>query len=398
MAAKLQTYVELSKLAERLRDDLNTQKFLLLYAHNGTGKTRLSMEFKEKGKKKNGGDPDTFYFNAFTEDLFYWDNDLPNDAERCLRFNADSNFFGAFQQLEIDNRVRPFLQRYTDFDFRFDYEDPKIIFSRERRISAWENGEKVEHTQIVDHIKISRGEENVFIWCIFLAFCELAIDGAETYKWVKYIYIDDPISSLDENNAIAVACDLAQLLKKTENTIGTVISTHHSLFYNVMFNELKNSGKTQKRYFLHRSAAGSFTLQATDDTPFFHHVALLSELKRIVDLDDLTNPEADAEKTKYSKISTYHFNVMRNIMEKTSSFLGYNDFSVCFEDMEDKQLFERALNLLSHGNYSIFEPKEMLDDTKELFKQIFRTFLEKYKFHLPVILQETNPSQSQNNS
>ena len=41
------------------------------------------------------------------------------------------------------------------------------------------------------------------------------------------IYIDDPISSLDENNAIAVASHLAQLLKKTRIELKAVISSHH---------------------------------------------------------------------------------------------------------------------------------------------------------------------------
>ena len=36
----------------------------------------------------------------------------------------------------------------------------------------------------------------------------------EAYQWVQYLYIDDPISSLDEHNAIAVANHLAQLLKQ----------------------------------------------------------------------------------------------------------------------------------------------------------------------------------------
>ena len=50
-------------------------------------------------------------------------------------------------------------------------------------------------------LKVSRGEENIFIWCFFLAIVQLTLDGAEAYEWVKYIYVDDPISSLDENNA-----------------------------------------------------------------------------------------------------------------------------------------------------------------------------------------------------
>jgi wobble nucleotide-excising tRNase len=52
----------------------------------------------------------------------------------------------------------------------------------------------------VEDIKISRGEENIFVWSFFLAIAGLAIDNDENYKWVKTIYIDDPISSLDDNN------------------------------------------------------------------------------------------------------------------------------------------------------------------------------------------------------
>lgn len=64
---------------------------------------------------------------------------------------------------------------------------------------------------------------------LFLTIAQLAIDGQEAYSWVKYIYIDDPISSLDDNNAIAVACHLGQILgQKTE--INTIVSTHHGLF------------------------------------------------------------------------------------------------------------------------------------------------------------------------
>ena len=70
----------------------------------------------------------------------------------------------------------------------------------------------------------------------------MAVDQAEAYKWVKYLYIDDPVSSLDDNNVIAIACHLAQLLKdKKTNKVNfdTIISTHHALFFNVMFNELR---------------------------------------------------------------------------------------------------------------------------------------------------------------
>ena len=63
---------------------MNSKDYILIYAYNGTGKTRLSMAFKDKGKKGGEDNRDTLYFNAFTEDLFYWDNDLENDTERFL--------------------------------------------------------------------------------------------------------------------------------------------------------------------------------------------------------------------------------------------------------------------------------------------------------------------------
>ncbi|MDE4015875.1 anticodon nuclease, partial [Glaesserella parasuis] len=84
-----------------------------------------------------------------------------------------------------------------------------------------------------------------------------------------------------------------------------------------------------------------------------------------------------------NQIYTYHFNIMRNILEKTSSFLGYNDFSDCLSGIDDEVLYARALNLLSHGNHSIYEPREMNEDNKKLFKQIFENFLTKYPFNLP---------------
>ena len=46
------------------------------------------MEFKDLGRRRTDGNADTLYFNAFTEDLFSWDNDLENDSERVLQLNT----------------------------------------------------------------------------------------------------------------------------------------------------------------------------------------------------------------------------------------------------------------------------------------------------------------------
>ena len=122
-------FADLNVLAAHLRQELASKKFILLYAYNGTGKTRLSTAFKDLGK--NGDQRDTLYFNAFTEDLFSWDNDLDGDSDRKLKINSDSSFFAGLAELEMDNRIRPFLNRYADFDFRIDTDTWEVRFSRE---------------------------------------------------------------------------------------------------------------------------------------------------------------------------------------------------------------------------------------------------------------------------
>lgn len=387
MGAKIYRYKTHRDIVVRFRDDLKDNNFVLLFAYNGTGKTRLSREFKDYGKKhKKSTGADTLYFNAFTEDLFSWDNDLDNDQEHILLINDDSHFFDGLHQLSLDVKIREYLDRYAKFGFVLDFEKPKKEGERGRHVSFYkevienirnEAGELTPKSITINNIKISRGEENIFIWCLFLALCELVIVDDNAYKWVKYIYIDDPISSLDDNNVIAIASDLAQLLKKGKDKIKVVISSHHTLFFNVMSNELKKGGLC--KYFLHKQKDEEFKLQTTDETPFFHHIAILSELKTA---------------TLERKLYPYHFNMLRSILEKTATFFGQDDFSDCVTGIEDEVLYSRALNLLSHGNYSLYEHREMNEENKDLFIDVYDKFLDKYNFVLPQIFAEENKAQN----
>ena len=383
------TFTDHGTLAAHLRKELEDKQRVLLYAHNGTGKTRLSIAFTNLGKivDTDGGAVrrDTLYFNAFTEDLFSWDNDLENDSERKLTLNTDSSFFAGLESMEMDNRIRALLNRYADFEFRIDTVAWEVIFAREFRVKKagtagdkgdsanaahGESGDEYE-TRREEAIKVSRGEENIFIWCFFLAIVQLALDddGTGPYSWVKYIYVDDPVSSLDEHNAIAVANHLAQLLTGSDRPLKTVISTHHALFFNVLGNELRRADT----YFLSRDgSAEGLLLRKTGKTPFFHHVAALAELL-----------EADRDGSLY----THHFNMLRAILEKTASFHGYKHFSECIKrDAEDEDgiFHTRLINILSHGNYSLFEPREMLEENKQHFRQVLHDFMRRFPFN-PVL-------------
>ena len=353
-------FISLDALAQYIREEV-LQKHVLIFAYNGTGKTRLSMDFRQRGKQtitNDNGDqetiPDTLYFNAFTEDLFTWDNDLENDKYRVLRMNSDSRFFAGLQEWEMENRIRPLLNRYTDLDFFIDYDSWEIVFFRD-----------VDSNNQPIPIKVSRGEESIFIWCFFLSAAQLAVDQEEdsSYEWVKYIYIDDPISSLDDNNVIVMASHLAQFLKDVGQQIRVVVSTHHHLFFNVMCNALRNPAK----YFL-KEKVNKFWLTETGETPYFHHIAMLKELHKAAESD---------------QIYTYHFNILRGILEKTSIFHGHNRFSDYIKQYShdsDNVAYIRLMHVLSHNKYSLFDTKEMVPDNKKHFRKILQDFINNHSF------------------
>jgi len=369
---------DLNELAQHFRNKLgasDVKKNILLYAYNGTGKTRLSGAFKDLGKQVNeDGETthrDTLYFNAFTEDLFSWHNDLENDNERYLRLHPTSQFFAGLEELEMDNRIRPILRHYADFEFKLDKAPLNNAL-----------GEPIGEQNIVrffrtittpagsveaNNIKVSRSEENIFLWCFFLAILQLVLDDDQNYTWVKYVYIDDPISSLDENNAIAVANHLAQKLVNAKNPPKTVISTHHTLFFNVLCNEL---GKRKAhRYFLKNDATSDgYLLSDTDSKPFLHHLATLAELNEV----------------KVSgNIKRHHFNMMRCVMEQTAIFCGLDGWTECIkvaEDDPDKELHERMINVMSHADYLIHEPEDLNERYKEDFRRILMKFATSHPF------------------
>jgi hypothetical protein len=107
------------------------------------------------------------------------------------------------------------------------------------------------------------------------------------------------------------------------------------------------------------------TTEATTE----QNMALLKQMKQAADSCEL-----------YS----YHFNMMRGILEKAASFHGSPNFSACIKqcnDGPDGVLHTRMINVLSHGNYSLFEPIQMLEENKRYFKTILGDFMDNYRFN-----------------
>lgn len=298
----------LSEIAQQLRD--SEKKVQLIYAFNGVGKTRLSREFKEliaKTDSEEDGDSKNkvLYYNAFTEDLFYWDNDLDKDVDRKLVIQDNSFTDWILREEGKEKDIAAHFEHYTNSKTTPRYSPD---FSE---VTFYIPGQGDPET---NKIKISKGEESNFIWCIFYSMLEAVIEelnepkanrSTDRFDDLQYIFIDDPVSSLDENHLIELAVDLANLVKGSKSELKFIITTHSPLFFNVLFNEFKKGLK----YILIKPEDNMYKLQIQEnDSPFAYHLYILRELKNAIGMNS---------------IKKYHFNFLRNILEKSATFLGY---------------------------------------------------------------------------
>lgn len=391
----------------------------LVFAYNGTGKTRLSYDFAHYDRKE--GDPQhTLYYNAYTEDLFTWNNDLENNTEYRLLINKDSSLITGLPGQDISDELRKHLHKFTDINFKLYFAENKaknaenaensenveipdyVTFSKTVKSQEEQDGEWVTVEKEVENIKISRGEERLFVWCFFRCILDLVTGGNDAYKDIEYIYIDDPMSSLDDNNVILFAEQLYSVIKdelkreknemsnngEVSRRIKFVVSSHHALFFHVMVHGLSADRKLG-RYYLSRDRQNDQLVlkEMSSNTPFYYNVAMMSELQRAINED---------------KLYTYHFNVLRSVMEKIKEFFGHTSFGSilhgisfkgskfderAFKKGEFTDLYSRIVNVFSHQS-SMFAPLPMNDDNKELLKTIFDHLMRKYRFQLPDLTDE----------
>lgn len=399
--------VTLGVIAEQLKNA--NKKVQLIYGFNGMGKTRLSREFgkllvPELNDDLEGDEPELprkkfLYYSAFTEDLFFWNNGSEYDSTPKLKIQPNSFTNWILKTQGQDRNIVTLFQRYSNskvnpsFNAAYEYDDkdgrklkvPEFsevtfrlydgrILTEEGDSLVTENGDPIV-TEEYKNIKISKGEESNFIWSVFQSLLEQVISVLNTeaaeretdqFDELKYIFIDDPVSSLDDNHLIELAVVLAKLIKSADYFEGQglrfIITTHNPLFYNVLFNELNRDdsklsykAKHFAKYRLEKKGDGTFALEThSDDSPFSYHLFLLAELERAVE---------------EGSIRKYHFNFLRNILEKTSTFLGFRYWTDLLPKTADgtyDPYANRILNLSSHSKHSGEEIVDLTDDDKRV--------------------------------
>ncbi|WP_434504004.1 anticodon nuclease [Prevotella sp.] len=355
----------LTEVAQKLQK--NENKVQLIYAFNGTGKTRLSRAYKElisSDEEDEAPQQKILYYNAFTEDLFYWDNDLVEDANRTLIIRDNSFTNWVLNEQGQEDKIKTNFQRYTNDkltpNFNKDYNE--VSFSVEGG-----NENKIEN------IKISKGEESCFVWCVFYS---LLLEVQATLKEsnpenksttifdkLEYIFIDDPVSSLDENHLIELAVDIAELIGKCPKKLKFIITTHNALFYNVLYNELGlNQG-----YLLGKNEDGTFNLEekkGASNKSFSYHLFIKKTIEEAI---------------QTNSIQRYHFTLLRNLYEKTANFLGYPRWSELLPD-DKKVYYKRITNFASHSTLSNETVAEPTEPEKQTVKLLLTHLKENYNF------------------
>ena len=83
------------------------RNIILIFAFNGTGKTRLSVEYKNVTKEENNGSHSGVYYNAYSEDLFVWNNDAENMGE-SIKLNIIYSNLNQYHSLMKKNLEKSF--------------------------------------------------------------------------------------------------------------------------------------------------------------------------------------------------------------------------------------------------------------------------------------------------
>lgn len=214
-------------------NDFNTNsqkmKIDLLYAFNGTGKTRLSRIFSELQEDK------ILCFNSMFQDEFIWNNNYS-----FLTIDKNSWIARFIRDQGLENTIEDNFQMFCDDTIcpSIDLDLGIIEFS----VRTTDGFEKI--------IKISKAEESIFIWTVFYTFIDSMIyelkeekdnRSTDVFDNIEYIIIDDPVSSIDDIKIMNIAVKLYDLIEKineikNDKKPNILITTHHALFYNAIFN------------------------------------------------------------------------------------------------------------------------------------------------------------------
>lgn len=380
--------MDYKSLAQEIKDA--QENIFLIYAFNGTGKTQLSVAYKEITKK--GEEHTGVYYNAYSEDLFVWDNDEPHD-NKDIKLTVVASTINKYHSYMIEteieansgNLINPIQKKLKFYNPRYSFrinryylDEEKTIIDEEKGIESFSFFSKEDIDQKYP-IKISRGEERIFVWCFFLAlFDEIAADN-------DFIFIDDPVSSLDDHNIFVTAFTLFELIKKYYENRKIIITTHHIGFATILGNWLTDGnnpfkGKNGNNKYSLKGLSydkGKYSFVSfTNKAVWLYHLRMLQVLDKAI--------QDDADENNDNGIEVYHMAILRQVLENISSFLGVGRIGFVLEEIgyskEEADKIALEDNALTHRNVYFPQSDIMVPDNKNMLKDVFNRIIKKYHF------------------
>lgn len=353
--------MEIHEIASEIKR--SQKKVILIYAFNSTGKTRLSVEYKNLAKDAKTGRHDGVYYNAFSEDLFQWENDEGNQGHqiRILVTKSSLNWLHSYiTEEDVMEKLSMYAPKYR---FRFDFYE-----NREEGIeSIWFFNESAPDVRI----KISRGEERTFVWSFFLAIFD--VEGWADQQ-NAHMFIDDPVSSLDDNNIFVTALTIWQMIKDHHATRKIIVTSHHMGLISILDTWLKRDYRVEPprepmfAVYVLKCQDGLLSLKNQKKAVLLYHLLLLQTL----------------DGAKQNGVHIYHFVLLRQALENIASFFGYGQWSEILQriGIDDFEHVSNLINGISHQRLFQFQSTDLAPENEKHFIEILTKLQEKYKFRL----------------
>lgn len=359
----------LDEIAKTLRDD--PARITLAYAFNATGKTQLCVAHKNATKQEDGSHTGVYY-NAYSEDLFVWNNDEENDGAN-VRLTVLPSSLSRFHTLLTEDNIRDKLRAYKPkfgFTLMLHEDDPEKGIESISFFIPNQNPDKFQTP-----IKLSRGEERIFVWCFFLALFE--VEGWAD-KQSSHFFIDDPVSSLDDHNIFVTAAMLFDLIESQFEQRKIIVTTHHMGLFSILSDWITKGEKSDKfkkdkrplyKLYILSLKSGELELESCRKDVFLYHLRVLQVL-------------SNTHKAK--DVRAYHFAMLRQVLENVASFLGVGQFSYVLNQIgiSEPNRVADIVNALSHKKVYYYESDIVVKDNLDIFDEVMSGLIEKYNFVL----------------
>lgn len=358
----MEKYKDLDDVAKKIAESLNT-KDVLVYAFNATGKTRLSVLLDENDYDED--DIKSLSYNAIVEDYFSWDNERVT-----FKIITGTWLFNIINDEGLDGDIIDVFNNFIEADIK-----PEIdLTTGEMRFYV------TDIDGIKKAIKISKGEERLFQWSVFYSVLKRATEllaekeedrSLKVFNQLKYVVIDDPISSLDDYKVYTLSMQILELIKSVHArkiSVSFLLLTHHALFYNIIFNTLRNRGKDSVAFYFLNKIDEEYELKDVKKNQLaVSHIVMLKEIKRAIQSNNLRKKD---------------FNKFRSILEKTSIYLGFEKWQDLFEGYKETEAVQKIINMNSHEKYVEMDTEFLTNEQIQILTSAFNYFVEEYKVQL----------------